>query len=89
MIPVAALLPELVQADEVGVEDGHVAPVDRDGPLGDEEAVRVIRKPGPVALDEVLDGLPRCPFHLQVWGLYYKPGPDPIKLPYFDYTLEC
>ena len=73
MLPILVPLPELVQADEVGVEDRHVAPVDRDGLLGDEDAVGVVRKSGSVALDQILDGLSRRTFDL-------KPGSQGLLL---------
>ena len=73
VLPLLVPLPELVQADEVGVEDRHVAPVDRDGLLGDEDAVGVFRKSGSVALDQILDGLSRRTFDL-------KPGSQGLLL---------
>ena len=44
MFPFVVSLSEFSEANEVSVEDGHVAPKDRDGLLRDEDAVGVFRK---------------------------------------------
>jgi hypothetical protein len=44
MLPLPAAFAELTEANEIGVQDRHVAPVDGYGLLGDEDAVRIVRE---------------------------------------------
>ena len=53
MFPFVVSLSEFSEANEVSVEDGHVAPKDRDGLLRDEDAVGVFRKSIPVTFDSL------------------------------------
>lgn len=66
MLPILVSLPELVQANEVSIEDRHVAPVDRNGLFRDEKAVRGFRKSRFVTLDKTFDGFTRSTFHLEI-----------------------